>query len=393
MSQSERLDKVEGNLSPREAAAMVLREIKREDGDPEAVRDRVTRSLEDHEIKEYNRLVERLQTGYMATEAAEITMGEVPHLMRESLMLQLLAIADDRADGMDRQVMLACYDRPVTESEYATLLERARAETETVEVWAEYIAEREIDEDEEAWEGKGAGEDDWHHLVRSKERMLRDLVEAGKLPGKTTENGELKIPAGALHDWIGDEVNVMDESGDNPVGEVLPDEASEAARMIRERRERLLSAMRTDRKHRERLASGKRTSVAGLAWETLRLGAELRHYKVIMAEVEDEIGEHPATEDQRSNLADALADVATVAEELKWIDQEIGDAVDLSNLTDEEDEESGRFTIPMPAVIARIMKDAKERTSKAKSHQDEASAASTADCAGPRTQTSSRPVN
>ncbi|MDD9994745.1 MAG: hypothetical protein OXS35_03235, partial [Dehalococcoidia bacterium] len=385
---SGRLDEIEGGLSPSEAVAMVLREIKREDGDPEAVRDRVTRSMENHESKEYNRLVERLESGCTAAVAAKITIGEVPHLMQESLMLRLMTIADDSADGMDRQVMLACYDRPVTDSEYAVLLKKARAETETVETWAEYVADRAIDEDE------GAGEDDWHLLVNSKERILRDLVEAGKLPGETMEKGELRIPAGALHDWLGDEVIVMDQSGDNPVGEVLPDEASEAARMIRERRERLLSVMREDRKRRERLASARRSLVARLAWETLRIGAELRHYKGIMAEVEREIGEHPATEDERSKLADALADVATVAEDLKLIDQEIGDAVDLSDLTGEEDEESGTFTVTMPAVIVRIMADAKEKVSKAKSPRNEASAAASAgEGATTNSQTSSRPVS
>ena len=76
------------------------------------------------------------------------------------------------------------------------------------------------------------------------------------------------------------------------------------------------------------------TVVAGIAFDTLRIGAELRHYEKTMAKVEREIGEHPATEDLRSKLADALADVATVAEEIGRIAPEIGNAVDfLASLT------------------------------------------------------------
>lgn len=225
VSLSGRLGKIDGALSPRKAAAMVMREIKREDSGPKAVRDRVTRSMQDHEIKEYNRLVERMQTGRMAAIAAEFTEHEVPHIMQQSFLLRPLDLADDGAAGMDRQMMLASYDQPVTEAEHAIILKKARAETETIETWAEYLVEKEIDE----------GEKGRHNLIRTKERMLRDLVQTGEFPGETVE-GELRISAGAVHDWLGDEVPVMDESGDNPVGEVLPDEASEAARMIRERR-------------------------------------------------------------------------------------------------------------------------------------------------------------
>ena len=369
MSLSRRLDEIEDGLSPREAVARILREIKKQNGDPKAVKARVTRYMEDHQIEEYNRLVEQLQTGCATALATEITIGEVPHLMRQSFMLQLLNIADDGADGMDRQVLMACYDRPVTESEHATLLEKARAETETAADWAEYLAETEIEEDWEAWESKGAWRyrEDERRLIRSKEGMLRDLVRSGKLSGETIENGELRIPAGALHDWLGEDVIVMDESGDNPVGEILPDGAAEAVRMIRKRRERLLSVMREDRKHREKLTRMRETIVAGIAFDTLRIGAELRHYEKTMAKVEREIGEHPATEDLRSKLADALADVATVAEEIGKIDPEIGNAVDLPGLTDQKDEESGTFTVTIPEVIIRTIVDgANEAKSEAK---------------------------
>ncbi len=228
-----RTDRLYADLTATERGIMVLQAWKRNAKEHASVRATIPRE----QIREFNHLIAVMNAvnsrlGLYVIEiahAADLLAAETEWLMALNLWSNDVAYLG---------LMLETYvPMPITASEHQKLVDAERVRFAPVGQLAEAVVEQyedwapadlEHDEDGEEVVADVA----WERVRGEKERELRGLVTAGKLPGRRTRKG-LAIEVGAFYDGLGHPIPVWPEWGIQ--FDVRPDDEREAVDRGRER--------------------------------------------------------------------------------------------------------------------------------------------------------------
>lgn len=212
-----RMDRLYEHLSTRERALLSIRHAHERTNEPLALR----RSMPEAQIPEFNRYIgvargTTLVLGLMAL----MLLQEVEALRLRLLCLRTFLLWSEDREHVFHAAWLHSREL-VTESEYATRLERARKEYLPLDEAIELVLlnrQTEAESDEE-----------WERLEREVESELRAAAAGGTLLARKRS---LAVQYGSLCDWLGVAPHVPGEVALHL--EVVPDGQAERARQERE---------------------------------------------------------------------------------------------------------------------------------------------------------------
>jgi len=200
-----RLRKIHQGLTARERALAAL-EAYKADRKPDPT---ILSTTPSEQVAAYNTFIARLERldtmGRSLLFAMDRAIGEVEALASEITALRLI---DLRLEPVWTYLWLGAGE-PITASDYARLLAKARSQRLTVDDGAEVLADR--DEEAEETDTK-APQTDWEQQLVVKRRVIEEAVASGELK-VGNKAGKHSITAGDLYDWLGDATPVSPKRG------------------------------------------------------------------------------------------------------------------------------------------------------------------------------------